>query len=231
MMPIDLAICGLLLISVFKNSPSPSDSASAWPSMSQSISRAIAAMATMGADDEKPHRQAAQEQRQPRAFEPALQIAIAGVAHLEALDEGLRPRISEPERDDDDGPAHQRVERIAPRRAVLVEAQAAEHRARQPIAPRPIERIFAEQRQQRKADQRRLERHHVQFQRHERKNHVERDQDGDGEQKADQTARWRARYIPACRPRSRCSTTESGARRWRAKNDKCRASPPPARRL
>src|SRR6202171_3483365 len=184
MRPIALPSCGLLLISVFMESPSPCDAAMALPSMFQSISRAIATMARTGTpttkshirrarrdnarpqhaplirndakngptDHQEPHRQAAQEQRQPRALEPALQIAIAGVAHLAALDERLRPRISEPERDDDDHPANQRVEGVAPRRGVLVEAQTAEPRARQPITPRPIERIFAEQRQQRKAD-------------------------------------------------------------------------------
>ncbi len=61
--------------------------------------------------------------------------------------------IGKPERQHDQGPPEQRANGIAPGRAGLVEAHAAIDRARQPVAPRPVDRVMAEQGQQHEAEQ------------------------------------------------------------------------------
>ena len=87
------------------------------------------------------------EQPAARALEAAAEVAVVGVAHLVALEARLRERIGEPERERDHDPPERRAERIAPRRAGLVEAHAAQHGAGEPIAPRAVDRELAEHEQ------------------------------------------------------------------------------------
>ena len=134
-------------------------------------------------DDDEPDRQPAQEQRRSRTGKRAVQVAVAGVAHLVALQARLRPRISEPERHDGERPPQQRKERITPGRAVLIEPHPAEHRAGQPVAARPIQRELAEQHQQQKADRRNRGCRGLKRQRRGGDRAVERTDDGDGDQK------------------------------------------------
>ena len=64
-----------------------------------------------GTDHDDPEQHATEEQPRARSDELALQVAIMGVAQLEALEARLRPRIGEPERERDHG--HQKIAQIA----------------------------------------------------------------------------------------------------------------------
>lgn len=94
----------------------------------------------------------------------------------------MGPRISKPERQHRKRPPRQRKDRIAPGRAILLETHAAEHRARQPVAARPVQRELAEQHQQQQRDGGDRERGGIERQRRKSDRAIERTDDGDGDQ-------------------------------------------------
>ena len=139
-----------------------------------------------GPDGRKPKRQAAQKQPPARAFETARQFAVAGVPHHVALKVRLRPRISKSETHDDQNPPQDGIQSVKPARSVLMETQAAEHRARQPIAPRPIAGEFAEHDEQRQAAERGGVIRQIELKRCQGNGDVDRNKDRYREQKSEQ---------------------------------------------
>ena len=104
-------------------------------------------------DRREPEQHPAEEQPRAGAGEVALQVAVPGVAQLEAFEARLRPRVRETEGDRDHRPPEDRANGVTPRRTGLVKTDAAVDRARQAIAPRAIDRELAEQRERNERNQ------------------------------------------------------------------------------
>src|SRR2546421_10659765 len=80
----------------------------------------------------------------------ALQVAVVGVAQLEALKACLRPGVRKPERQRNHAPPEDRANRIAPGRTGLMKTDTAVDRTRQAIASRAVNGKLSEQREHHK---------------------------------------------------------------------------------
>ncbi len=137
-------------------------------------------------DGEHPQHDAAQQQPRCAALEPAGQVAEEGVAHLESFEPRLRGREREAERQNRQRPPEQRADRIAPGRAGLVKADAAQDRAGQAVAARAVDRVVAEQCQQHEAQNAGRFADHAAAERDDEEHRIERHQDGERHQEAEQ---------------------------------------------
>jgi hypothetical protein len=96
----------------------------------------------------EPHQEAADEQVPAGADKASLQVAIPGIAHLEALERRAGERIGEAERQHCPAPPPDRADRIMDGVAGLMKPQSPEHRAGQPVAARQIDTVLAKKNEQ-----------------------------------------------------------------------------------